>query len=189
MKQLQVKQGLPSAYDKHCLGLTEGEIERNLANGQSYVIRLKINEGSTSFEDLIRGKIVFPNSDMNDQVLMKSDGFPTYHLANVVDDHLMEISHVIRGEEWLSSTPKHIQLYQSFGWKPPIFAHLPLLLNKSKKKLSKRDGSASVEAFRVCHFLFVAFRVGIGISARRSHQFCISVGLESWHRARYYYFC
>lgn len=113
------------------------------------VIRLKVPKaGETSFEDVIRGKISFQNSGIDDQVLVKSDGFPTYHLANVVDDHEMEITDVIRGEEWLSSTPKHVILYQAFGWELPTFAHLPLLRNPDKSKLSKRKNPVSILFYR-----------------------------------------
>ena len=104
--------------------------------------------GETSFKDLIRGSISVENKLVDDQVIIKSDGYPTYHLAVVVDDHLMEITHVVRGEEWISSTPKHLQLYEYFGWKPPQFAHLPLLLNPDKSKLSKRQGDVAVEDYR-----------------------------------------
>ena len=120
--------------------------EKNLQSGE--VVRLKVPlDGETSFTDLIRGKVSFPNKDVDDQVIMKSDGFPTYHLAVVVDDHLMKISHVFRGEEWIASTPKHILLYKAFGWKPLAYAHLPLLLNPDKSKLSKRQGDVSVEDY------------------------------------------
>lgn len=113
------------------------------------VIRLNVpEEGSTSFHDEVRGEITFQNSDIDDQVLLKSDGFPTYHLASVVDDHEMKISHVIRGEEWLSSTPKHVLLYRAFGWELPVFAHLPLLRNPDKSKLSKRKNPVSVLFYR-----------------------------------------
>jgi glutamyl-tRNA synthetase len=123
-----------------------------------YVIRLfvPINE-EVAFEDKIRGLVTVSTNDIDDQVLLKSDGYPTYHLANVVDDHLMKISHVIRGEEWLPSTPKHVLLYKYFGWDSPQFAHLPLLLNKDKSKLSKRQGSVAVEDFREKGYLRDAF--------------------------------
>lgn len=104
-------------------------MEERIASGEDYVIRMYIPRGKTEFKDLIHGKVIFDNDSIDDQVIMKSDGFPTYHFANVVDDHLMKISHVIRGEEWLPSTPKHILLYKMFGLDPPKFAHLPLLLN------------------------------------------------------------
>ncbi|MFH1050558.1 MAG: glutamate--tRNA ligase [bacterium] len=141
---------------RNSITLNKGETE-NLLSGQ-YVIRLKIpDDGYVVFQDIIRGEVSVPCKDIDDQVLLKSDGFPTYHLANVVDDHLMEISHVIRGEEWLPSTPKHILLYNAFGWEKPQFAHLPLLLNKDKSKLSKRQGSVAVEDFIAKGYLKNAF--------------------------------
>ncbi|MAG11320.1 MAG: glutamate--tRNA ligase [Parcubacteria group bacterium] len=120
--------------------------DKKLESGE--VVRLKVpNSGETTFTDLIRGEISIPNKDIDDQVLMKSDGFPTYHLAVVVDDHLMEISHIFRGEEWIASTPKHVLLYEAFGFDVPKFAHLPLLLNADKSKLSKRQGDVAVEDY------------------------------------------
>lgn len=135
-------------YDRHCLSLSKEEIQQKLANGESHVIRLKMPENKTHvFYDVIRGKVEINSEQIDDQVLIKSDGYPTYHLAAVIDDHLMEISHVIRGEEWLSSTPKHIFLHESLGWKPPKWVHLPLILSTEKGKLSKRHGDYSVGAF------------------------------------------
>ena len=134
-------------YDRTCLGLSSEAIAENHANGISSVVRMKIPEGNTSFDDVIRGTLSFENADVDDQIILKSDGFPTYHLAVVVDDHLMEISHVLRGEEWISSTPKHLMLYHMFGWEAPVFAHLPLLLNPDKSKLSKRQGDVAVEDY------------------------------------------
>jgi len=132
-------------YDRFCRELSAGELERNLNEKKPYVIRLKVPETlTTEFEDVIRGKIVFENKDIDDQVLLKSDGFPTYHLAVVVDDELMKITHVIRAEEWISSTPKHVLLYQAFGWKLPVFAHVPLLRNQDKSKISKRKNPTSL---------------------------------------------
>jgi len=124
---------------KNSLTLPKDEVEKKLSEGTPYVVRLKVPRRETvRIEDKIRGIVSFETKGLDDQVLLKSDGMPTYHLANVVDDHLMEISHVIRGEEWLSSTPKHILLYQYFGWEPPIMAHLPLIMSPSGGKLSKR---------------------------------------------------
>jgi glutamyl-tRNA synthetase len=141
-------------YDRRCRRLSEAQINEYIAKGVPYVIRAKIPEvGSIELEDIVRGKVTFPWDMIDDQVLIKSDGFPTYHLANVVDDHLMEISDVIRGEEWLSSTPKHLFLYDALGWEPPRFAHLPLLLNPDKSKLSKRQGDVAVEDFVAKGFL------------------------------------
>ncbi|PJA86631.1 MAG: glutamate--tRNA ligase [Candidatus Moranbacteria bacterium CG_4_9_14_3_um_filter_42_9] len=136
-------------YDRFCLqNVSEGEINKNLKSNCPFTIRLKIpTDEKIEFADLVRGKVSIETSNIDDQVLLKSDGFPTYHLANVVDDHLMEITHVIRGEEWLPSTPKHILLYQAFGWEIPKFAHLPLLLNPDRSKLSKRQGDVAVEDY------------------------------------------
>lgn len=142
------RQGLPTKYSGKCLNLSKKEINDRLAKKAPYVVRLYVpEEGSTEFDDLIYGKITVENKNIDHQVLMKSDGYPTYHLANIVDDHLMEISHVIRGEEWLPSTPKHILLYKAFGWQRPQFAHLPLILNPDKSKLSKRQGDVAVGDF------------------------------------------
>lgn len=134
-------------YNRKCLTLSKEEVEAKKASGMPFVIRQKIPEGMLVIEDLIRGKVRFDSKTIDDQVLIKSDGFPTYHLANVVDDHDMEITHVIRGEEWLPSTPKHIWLYGAFGWTPPQYAHLSLLLNADKTKLSKRQGDVAVEEY------------------------------------------
>ena len=138
---------MTTKYDRFCLSLSQEQVKAKRQAGETAVIRLKIPEGETSFYDAIRGTIVFQNQEIDDQVLIKSDGYPTYHLANVVDDHLMQITHVIRGEEWLSSVPKHIALYKAFGWQEPVWAHMPLILNADKSKLSKRQGDVSVEDF------------------------------------------
>jgi glutamyl-tRNA synthetase len=138
---------LPTKYDRRCLSLSDAEIKTRLSANEPHVIRLKMPDGETTFEDVIRGRITINNAEVDDQVLLKTDGFPTYHLAVVVDDHLMEITHVIRGDEWISSTPKHVTLYTMFGWNPPAFAHLPLILNPDKSKLSKRQGDVAVEDF------------------------------------------
>lgn len=160
MRREQQKRGLPPKYDGRCRKLSRqpprggvpqkaGEASARGGQGREYVIRLKVPEtGETSFTDLIRGKITFQNAEIDDQVLLKSDGFPTYHLAVVVDDYLMEITHVIRAEEWISSTPKHVLLYQAFGWEPPAFAHLPLLRERDHAKLSKRHGAVGILEFR-----------------------------------------
>ncbi|MFA7625629.1 MAG: glutamate--tRNA ligase, partial [Candidatus Kapaibacterium sp.] len=143
---------------KNSLTLSRNETEKLLESGTDYVIRLLVPiDKDLTFHDEIRGTIKVSTNDIDDQVLIKSDGFPTYHLANVVDDHLMGITHVIRGEEWLPSTPKHILLYNCFGWDIPAFAHLPLLLNKDKSKLSKRQGSVAVEDFKEKGYLRDAF--------------------------------
>jgi glutamyl-tRNA synthetase len=154
LREKQEKENLQTKYDKHCLKLSPSEIEEKLKSGIPYVVRLNIRPNETVFvEDRIRGKVEFDSNLMDDQVLIKSDGYPTYHLANVVDDHLMEISHVIRGEEWLPSTPKHVLLYKAFGWELPMFAHLPLLLNTDRSKLSKRQGDVAVEDYRAKGYL------------------------------------
>jgi len=148
MREKQQARKEPTRYDGQCRNLRREETDKFLKEGELYTIRLKIPEtGRTDFEDLIYGKISVENETLDDQILIKSDGYPTYHLANVVDDHLMGISHVIRGEEWLPSTPKHIILYQALGWKSPQFAHLPLLLNPNKSKLSKRQGDVAVKDY------------------------------------------
>lgn len=148
LREEQQKNKQAPKYDKHCLSLSREQIGDWLTAGESYVIRLNVPvEQEVSFEDMVRGEVTFSTRDVDDQVLLKSDGFPTYHLANVVDDYLMAITHVIRGEEWLPSTPKHVLLYQAFGWTVPAFAHLPLLLNPDKSKLSKRQGDVAVEDY------------------------------------------
>ncbi|PIZ95910.1 MAG: glutamate--tRNA ligase [Candidatus Magasanikbacteria bacterium CG_4_10_14_0_2_um_filter_33_14] len=145
MRKNQEENKLATGYDGHCRNLTKEEVASKLEAGEKSVIRMKMpKEGITVIDDLIRGKVEFKNELIDDQVLIKADGFPTYHFAVVVDDHLMEISHVVRGEEWLASTPKHINLYKMFGWEAPEFAHLSLLINEKKQKLSKRHGDVSV---------------------------------------------
>ncbi|MEA2014760.1 MAG: glutamate--tRNA ligase [Thermodesulfobacteriota bacterium] len=148
LREEQRKRKMPPMYDGRCKALSNDEVKDNLAQGMPFVIRLRYpKEGKTVFDDVVRGRVAIDNSMVDDQVLIKSDGFPTYHLASVVDDHLMNITHVIRGEEWLSSVPKHIFLYKSFGWEVPVFVHLPLLLNSDRSKLSKRQGDVSVESY------------------------------------------
>lgn len=149
MRREQEKQKLTPKYDRTCLRLSEDEIRENLNSGKPFVVRMKVpDDVNVSFNDIIRGDVEFHSRQIDDQVLIKSDGYPTYHLANVVDDHHMRISHVIRGEEWLSSTPKHVLLYRAFGWEMPKFAHLPLLLNPDRSKLSKRQGDVAVEDYQ-----------------------------------------
>ncbi|MFC1617923.1 glutamate--tRNA ligase [Patescibacteria group bacterium] len=148
MREQQQARGVPTMYDRRCLKLTEQQVREKLDAGDSFVVRLKIpRDGVTAFKDVVRKRVQFENKLIDDQVLLKSDGFPTYHLAVVVDDYLMGVNYVIRGEEWLPSTPKHILLYLAFGWKPPKYAHLPLLVDKQKRKLSKRHGDVSVDDF------------------------------------------
>ncbi|MBI4430066.1 MAG: glutamate--tRNA ligase [Ignavibacteriales bacterium] len=164
VRQKQIAMKLAPAYDRHCRDLPTKEVRDRLNGGERHVVRMKVPvSGETSFNDFIRGRVTIAHKILDDQVILKSDGFPTYHLAVVVDDHLMEISHVIRGEEWLSSTPKHVLLYQYFDWVVPNYAHLPLLLNPDKTKLSKRQGDVAVEEYRSKGYLsealvnFVAF--------------------------------
>jgi glutamyl-tRNA synthetase len=147
MREDQQKNKQSPKYDRKCLELSEKEVEDKLAQGKTYVVRQQIPQEVIEFHDQVRGNLSFHGKDVDDQVLIKSDGFPTYHLANVVDDHEMEITHVIRGEEWLPSTPKHIWLYKALGWEAPEFAHLSLLLNPDKTKLSKRQGDVAAEDF------------------------------------------
>lgn len=130
------------------LTLGEEETKKRIDAGEKYVVRLKVpHDGETTYHDVVRGDITFKNAEIDDQILMKSDGFPTYHMAVVVDDHLMEVTHISRGEEWLPSTPKHIMLYTMLGWDIPTYVHQPLLVNEQKQKLSKRHGDVSVEDF------------------------------------------
>ncbi len=140
--------GAAVKYDKHCLSLSKEEVERRIAAGEEYVIRQNIGtEGTAEYDDLVYGHISVPLADMEDQILLKSDGMPTYNLANVVDDHYMKISHVIRGMEYLSSTPKYNMLYDALGWERPVYIHLPPVMKDKTRKLSKRYGDASYEDF------------------------------------------
>lgn len=163
-------------YDGHCRHLKPEEIQAELDKGRPHVIRLLVeSEGQTSFFDHTRNEdITFDNSTLDDQILMKADGFPTYHLANVVDDHLMEITDVLRGEEWISSTPKHILLYQAFGWEAPRFHHLPLLRNSDKSKISKRKNPTSLLWFMACGYTreaLVNFLGLMGYSLKDGREF------------------
>jgi len=150
---------IQGGYDRHCRQIPLQESNARALRGESYTIRMKMpTEGKTRFTDVLRGDLEFENEGVDDQVLLKSDGFPTYHLANVVDDHLMQISHVIRGEEWISSTPKHVVLYDMFGWSRPVFAHLPLLRNADKSKISKRKQPTSINYYKCKGILPEALR-------------------------------
>ncbi|HNL80932.1 MAG TPA: glutamate--tRNA ligase [Agitococcus sp.] len=141
-------------YDGHCLQLSAQEVADKLAAGESSVIRMKVpREGVCEIDDLLRGKIDIEWSNVDMQVLLKADGLPTYHLANVVDDHLMEITHVIRGEEWINSAPKHLLLYKYFGWQAPVLCHMPLLRNPDKSKLSKRKNPTSITYYQRMGYL------------------------------------
>ncbi len=139
------REGLRAGYDGHCRDIPADESRQRAVDGEPHVVRLRMPlEGKTVVNDLVRGEVVFDNATVDDQVLLKSDGFPTYHLANVVDDHLMGVNHVMRGEEWLPSAPKHLVLYDAFGWQPPALCHLPLLRNPDRSKLSKRKNPTSI---------------------------------------------
>jgi glutamyl-tRNA synthetase len=154
MRREQAERKEPPRYDRHCLRLSPEEVQGKLEAGERYVVRMRMpDEGSTTFNDVIRGDITFENRVLDDMVLLKSDGLPVYHLAVVVDDHLMEISHIMRAEEWISSAPKHVLLYQYFGWEPPKFAHFPLLRNADKSKISKRKNHTSLKWYREQGFL------------------------------------
>lgn len=149
LRERQVAMKQAPGYDGHCRKLTEEEVKAKLEAGEPYTIRLKMPyEGETIVNDQLRGEIRFENSKIDDQVLLKSDGFPTYHLANIVDDHLMGITHVIRAEEWIASTPKHVQLYKAFGWEEPKWYHMPLLRNADKTKISKRKNPVSLNYYK-----------------------------------------
>ena len=139
----------PPKYDRHCAHLTKDDVEQKMAQNLPFVIRLKVPDNQEIIvHDLLRGDIIINSNELDDQVLLKSDGYPTYHMAVVVDDHLMHITHVMRGEEWLPSTPKHLLLYQAFGWSVPIYVHIPVYLNPDGKgKMSKRKGDVSAQSF------------------------------------------
>jgi len=145
----QMKDKAALGYDGHCRGLDPQQSADRAAGGEPHVVRLAMpRDGETTVHDLVRGDVVIANAQVDDQVLLKSDGFPTYHLANVVDDHLMGVNHVLRGEEWLNSAPKHLVMYDRFGWEPPVLCHLPLLRNPDKSKLSKRKNPTSIRFYR-----------------------------------------
>lgn len=149
VREAQKAEGLTAKYDGHCKGISLEDARKRVAAGEPHVVRLRLPENrDITFTDAVRGTVTFNTNELDDQVLMKQDGFPTYHMAVIVDDHLMNITHVIRGEEWLSSTPKHVYLYEAFGWEAPQFVHLPNILNIEKKKLSKRHGDVAVEDFK-----------------------------------------
>ncbi len=143
MRDAQRARSEPTRYDRHCL-MRQAEVARERASGMAAVVRLRMPDGVSEWDDVVRGHVSFANADIDDQVLLKSDGFPTYHLAVVVDDHLMEISDVIRSDEWIPSTPKHLALYAAFGWDAPRFAHVPAVLGPDHQKLSKRRGARNV---------------------------------------------
>jgi len=174
MRTSQQKKKQLSKYDQHCLKLTSSQIQAKLNQNTPFVIRLKIpQKGQTSWQDLIQGKISFQNNLLDDQVLLKSDGYPTYHLGVVVDDHLMKISHILRGAEWISSTPKHILLYQAFGWSIPKIGHFPVILGSDKAKLSKRHGAKSLLDYQAEGYLpqaLMTFMAYLGWSYKDNSQ-------------------
>lgn len=149
VREEQKANGQTPKYDGHCRNIDLETAKQRIAAGEPHVVRLRLPENrEITFTDAVRGTVTFNTDELDDQVLMKQDGFPTYHMAVIIDDHLMGITHVIRGEEWLSSTPKHVYLYEAFGWDAPQFVHLPNILNTEKKKLSKRQGDVAVEDFK-----------------------------------------
>ena len=153
MREKQIKDGKPPGYDGYSRNRNIEDLEKSRKEGRPIVTRLKVpKNGNREFKDTIRGTISFDLSTIDDFIILKADGMPTYHLANVVDDHLMQISHVLRGEEWISSTPKHILLYEFLGFTPPTYVHLSLLLGKDKTKLSKRHGATSILEYKSSGF-------------------------------------
>ena len=173
LRKTQLLNKQPPMYDRFCRNLPQKESDER-AKSEPYTIRLKVPDEEIVVKDLLRGEVKFDGRLIDDQILLKSDGYPTYHLANVVDDHLMEITHVIRGEEWLSSTPKHILLYKYFGWESPKFVHLPLLLSPDRSKLSKRSGDVSVEDYKKEGYLpeaIINYVALLGFSTEDSQQF------------------
>jgi glutamyl-tRNA synthetase len=189
MRRTQKERGAKQPYDRRYRDLPQAEIDRLMAEGRPYVIRLKVPlDGETIVEDGLRGPIKFANEELDDQILLKSDGFPTYHLANVVDDRLMKISHVIRAEEWIPSTPKHVRLYEAFGWEPPVFVHMPLLRNNDKTKISKRKNPVSLEYYEAAGILPEALvnflgRMGYSMPDERE-KFSYAEMVESFDFAR-----
>jgi len=166
LDEARKREGAGSGYDRHCRELDAGDSARRAEAGEAHVVRMKVPlEGECVMNDLLRGEIRRDWATVDDQIILKSDGFPTYHLANVVDDHLMGITHVIRGEEWINSVPKHLQLYEYFGWAPPVFCHLPLLRNSDpqKSKLSKRKNPTSINYYRRAGILPQALRNFLGL--------------------------
>jgi len=184
MRKQQIAAKTPPRYNGAHRHLSQEQIDAFIAEGRPYTIRLKVpTEGSTTFRDELRGDITFDHSNVDDQVLMKSDGFPTYHLANVVDDHLMHISDVIRAEEWISSTPKHVLLYNAFGWDLPRFWHMPLLRNADKSKISKRKNPVSLIFYRESGYLPEAMLNFLGLlgggMAQPTEQEIVSKGINT----------
>ena len=183
-RKAQIAAKLPPKYVGRSRSLTEPEIAAELAQNKPFTVRLRVPQNtSTTFRDELRGDITFDHSNVDDQVLLKSDGFPTYHLANVVDDHLMRITDVIRAEEWISSTPKHVLLYEAFGWERPRFWHMPLLRNPDKSKISKRKNPVSLIYYREAGFLPQAMLNFLGLMgggmAQPTEQEIVSKGLNT----------
>jgi glutamyl-tRNA synthetase len=184
MRQSQIAAKQPPRYNGAHRHLSQSQIDAYISEGRPYTVRLKVPaEGSTTFRDELRGDIRFDHNNVDDQVLMKSDGFPTYHLANVVDDHLMRITDVIRAEEWISSTPKHVLLYNAFGWQLPRFWHMPLLRNIDKSKISKRKNPVSLVYYRDSGYLPEAMLNFLGLMgggmAQPTEEEIVSKGLNT----------
>ncbi len=179
MRSAQQALKQPPKYDRHCLhAFTPEEAKEKVATGEEYVVRLRVPEGKSLWIDLIRGEVEIDHAQVDDQVLLKSDGFPTYHMAVVVDDHLMGITHVMRGEEWISSTPKHIMLYSMLGLPQPEFAHMPLLRNTDRSKLSKRKNDVSIVSYKEKGYLpeaLLNFLLLLGWSHPEGKEFPISL--------------
>ena len=176
IRKIQTENKMAPGYDRNCRHLTAEEIKANLDAGKPHVIRLKVPlEGETKFHDHLLGDIIWKNEDISpDPVLLKSDGFPTYHLANIIDDHFMKISHVMRAQEWIPSTPLHVQMYRAFGWEHPEFCHLPMVNGADGKKLSKRHGSTSLNEFRARGYLpqaIVNYVAMLGCSYEEGKEF------------------
>jgi glutamyl-tRNA synthetase len=188
LEEMRARQGKDTGYDRDCRDIPPEESDKRAAAGDPFVVRMKTPlEGEGQFHDLLRGEIRREWALVDDQVVLKSDGYPTYHLAVVVDDHLMGITHVIRGEEWINSVPKHVKLYEYFGWEVPIFCHLPLLRNRDKSKLSKRKNPTSINYYRLAGFLPEALLNFLGLmgwampSGEEKYtldQMCASLELE-----------
>ena len=153
LREHQTRRGQPSTYDRLCASNPQDSLLPRIHDADTsstpYTIRLRVPPGTTTVKDVVRGSVRFDNKGLDDSVLLKSDGWPTYHLAVVVDDNAMGVTHVVRGEEWMTSAPKHVLLYRAFGWRLPVFAHLPLLLKPDGSKLSKRHADASVDFYIV----------------------------------------
>ena len=183
LREVQKKEKKNYGYDRHCRNLSKEEVLKKQSEGLKSVIRLKVPlEGETSFKDLILGTVTRKNKDISpDPVLLKSDGFPTYHLANVIDDHLMKISHILRAQEWIPSGAMHILLYKAFGWEPPAYCHLPMVMGKDGQKLSKRHGSTSVVDFRKRGYLpeaIINYVTMVGWAYDDSREFFTKAELE-----------